>query len=355
MPARKLCGHKTRPRLRHYLLANLRDVQVLLRQFRLTLLLFATLFVVGAAFFQRFYVDPQTGHRLGEAEALCAVFFLIFMQPTLPFPEMGFLRALYFIIPMLGLGVLGEGIVRFGVLLFNKQARLKEWQMALASTYSNHIVVCGMGRLGYRIVEQLLACGEEVVAVELDPDRSLAGKVVHDRVPVIPGDARSLDVLRSAGVARARAVIPCTENDLANLEIALNARELKPDIHVVLRMFDHELAKKVERGFGIPTAFSTSSLAAPAFAAAVSQTHVSPPIFVDDAVLHTAQISVEPGSRLAGRTVSQVEGEFDLSIILYQGKGKPDLHPGPKVVLRAGDRIVLFATLEVLSRFRRAM
>ena len=48
-------------------------------------------------------------------------------------------------------------------MLFNKQVRKGEWQVAVASTFRNHIVVCGLGRVGYRVVEQLLQFGEEVV------------------------------------------------------------------------------------------------------------------------------------------------------------------------------------------------
>jgi len=340
-------------RLRHYFIANLRDIWVLLREFRLTLILFAALIAVGALVFRQFYVNPETGKGLGLTEAFYTVFYLIFVQPTIPFPEPWYLQALFFLVPILGLGLLGEGVVRFGVLLFNKQARLEEWQVALASTYSNHVVVCGVGRLGYRIVEQLLACGEEVVAVELDQENPFLERVRARRVPVILDDARHFEALREAGVPRARAIIPCTENDLANLEIALNARELKPGIKVVLRMFDPDLAKKVARGFGIHTAFSTSSLAAPAFAAAATQAGVSHAFYVDDTLLHVAQVTVQPGSALIGQTIAQVESKFDLSVILYRGE-KVDLHPAPDIVLKEDDCIVIFATLEVLSRIRQA-
>jgi phosphoglycerate dehydrogenase-like enzyme len=73
---------------------------------------------------------------------------------------------LLFVVPILGLGVIAEGVIRFGVMLFNKQVRKGEWQVAVASTFRNHIVVCGLGKLGYRVVEQLLQFGEEVVGIE---------------------------------------------------------------------------------------------------------------------------------------------------------------------------------------------
>jgi hypothetical protein len=50
---------------------------------------------------------------------------------------------------------------------------------------------------------------------------------------------------------------------VANLDIALNARDSNPGIKVVMSMFDEDLALRVEKGFGIHTAFSSSALAVP--------------------------------------------------------------------------------------------
>lgn len=159
--------------LRRFLLANLRDLRVLFREFRVTLALFAVLVLGGAGVLDRFYVDPVSGRGLGPAQSVYALFCLIFVQPIVPFPEAWPLQVLFFAAPILGLGLLAEGIVRFAVLVIHKQARREEWQVALASTFSDHIVVCGVGRLGFRIVEQLLACGEEDDPARIPPPRRL--------------------------------------------------------------------------------------------------------------------------------------------------------------------------------------
>ncbi|HEX2999081.1 MAG TPA: NAD-binding protein, partial [Armatimonadota bacterium] len=227
------------------------------------------------------------------------------------------------------------------------------WEWWAATTYANHVIVCGVGRLGYRIIQQLLECGEEVVAVERDKQVPFLEKIRIQHVPVILSNACDPEALRQAGVAHARSIIPCTEDDLTNLEIALNAEEANPRIKIVLRMFEPELAKKVEKGFGFQTALSTSALAAPAFAAAATQTGVMHAFTMDHTMLYVAQTAVSANSTLIGQTVSQLERDFDLSVILHQRKAKVDLHPGPETVLQDGDRLVLFATLDVLTRFRK--
>ncbi len=340
----------TRPGWRRHLRASLRDLFVLLREFRLTLLLFAALMLVGTASFCLLYEDPDAGQRVNIVRALYNTFGLVFFQPSLKFPNHLWLELLYFVIPVVGLGVLADGVVRFWVMLFNKRARKEEWQVALASTYRNHVIVCGMGKVGYRVVRQLLDFGEQVVGVEHDANRPFVSVLRQMDVPVIVADARQREVLIQAGVEHASALVACTQDDMTNLDIALDARELNPKVKVVMRMFDAELAKKIERGFGIHTAFSVSALAAPAFAAAATRVNVSYSFYMDNVLLNVSQVSVERGSSLVGKTLAQVERELDLTIVQYKSAAKTDLHPDPNIVLEGDDCIAVFAELRTLGK-----
>ena len=69
--------------------------------------------------------------------------------------------------------LVGEGIVRIGMLMLSKERGEKEWMKVMASTYRDHIVLCGLGHLGFRILGQLLAAKEPVVAIEKDGERAL--------------------------------------------------------------------------------------------------------------------------------------------------------------------------------------
>jgi len=340
----------TRLGWRRRLSASLRDLFVLLREFRLTLLLFAALMLVGTVSFWLLYQDPDAGHRVSIVRALYNTFGLVFFQPSLEFPNHLWLELLYFVIPVVGLGVLADGVVRFWVMLFNKRARKEEWQVALASTYRNHVIVCGMGKVGYRVVRQLLDFGEQVVGVEQDANRPFVSVLRQMDVPVIVADARQREVLVQAGVEHASALVACTQDDMTNLDIALDARELNPKVKVVMRMFDAELAKKIERGFGIHTAFSVSALAAPAFAAAATRVNVSYSFYMDNVLLNVSQVTVERDSPLVGKTLAQVEKELDLTIVQYKSAAKTDLHPDPDIVIEGDDCIAVFAELGTLGK-----
>jgi Trk K+ transport system NAD-binding subunit len=139
---------------------------------------------------------------------------------------------------------------------------------------------------------------------------------------------------------------------LTNLDIALDAREINPNIKVVMRMFDADLAKRVEKGFGIHTAFSTSALAAPIFAAAAMRLNIKHSLYVGDQLLNLSELIIRPGSRLAGWTIKKLEAEFDLSVVCYQGETTADLHPDPGLDLEAGDKLLVLASLETLERLK---
>ena len=160
-------------------------------------------------------------------------------------------------------------------------------------------------------------------------------------------------VQQQAGVERASAIVTCTENDLTNLEIALIARELQAEVRVVLRMFDHDMAQKVARGFDISTAFSTSALSAPAFAAAATRSDITHAFYVGDQLLNVSEIKVRSGAALVGQRVADLEHDLDFSIILHCRNGQVDLHPEPEIALQPGDQVFVFASLDVLNRLGR--
>ena len=169
-------------------------------------------------------------------------------------------------------------------------------------------------------------------------------------IPMILVDARRSENLVKAGVERADAIIPCTDNELTNLDIALDARELNPNIKVVMRMFDSDLARRVEAGFGIHTAFSTSALAAPIFAAAAMRVNVMHSFYVGDELLNLSEVMVQPGSRLLDWSIEKLEADLDLSVVCYQGEKITDLHPDPNLQLSAGDKILVIASIGTLRR-----
>jgi hypothetical protein len=129
------------------------------------------------------------------------------------------------------------------------------------------IIVCGLGHVGFRIVGLLRRLGEPVSVISLEARTAWERWAQAEGIHLIRGDARDSSLLDEAGLDRARAVIAATDQDAVNVEISLDVRERRPDIPVVLRLFDQTLAQQLERNFQI-RAFGMSAVAAPSFAAA---------------------------------------------------------------------------------------
>lgn len=339
--------------IRRRLRAELRDARVLLAESRTALLLFALIILGGSLVFHTFYRNPETGASISWGEALFATFTLVFLQPSLAFPTHGLLQILYFIIPIFGLVVVADGVIRFGVALTNKQERGQKWQVAMASTYSGHVIICGIGRVGYRVVLELLRYQRDVVVIESNSNCRFLEKIQALDIPVIIADARRQENLVKAGVYQADAVIPCTDDELANLDIALDARELNPDIKVVMRLFDPDLAQRIERGFGIHTAFSVSALAAPTIAAATMRVNVKSSFYAAGSLLHISEYPIEPGSPLVGWTIGRLENEYNLSVVGYLHGEETQLHPSEELALTSGSKLLILGALEDLNRLNK--
>ncbi|HVV22121.1 MAG TPA: NAD-binding protein, partial [Pseudonocardiaceae bacterium] len=131
--------------------------------------------------------------------------------------------------------------------------------------FGGHVVVVGLGNVGARVVGQLHDLGVPVVCVDSDEDARGVPLARRLGVPVVFGDATREDTLRSVSLANARALLLLTSSDVANLEAALLGRATREDLRVVLRLFDDDLAERLERGIGLAISRSVSRLAAASF------------------------------------------------------------------------------------------
>lgn len=132
----------------------------------------------------------------------------------------------------------------------------------------HHVVVCGLGRVGTAVAVRLQSRGVPVVAIERRGDAPGVLRARQLKIPVVVAAATNASAQEIAGIGRADAVLAVTDDEAVNLEIALVAKDANPSVRVVARVFDHDLASRVERRLQLGATRSVSMLAAPAFAAA---------------------------------------------------------------------------------------
>lgn len=245
---------------------------------------------------------------------------------------------------------------------------------------SGHVVLLGLGKIGTRVLVHLRELGIPVVCVEDDPDARGIAVARRLHVPVVLGDVTHEGVLEAAKITRSRGLLALTSVDTTNLEAALYARSLKPNLRVTLRLFDDEFATAVYRTLrtahpqALTRSRSVSHLAGPSFAVAMMGRQILGAIPVERKVMLFAAIEVAGHPQLEGRTVEQAfrAGAWRvlaLDVAPPHTPGAPgapggatgqgslvwNLHPG--YVLRPTDRVVIAATRRGLAELlgRRAL
>lgn len=329
--------------------ASWRDTMLLLREFRTALAVFLFAIVGGGALY--FSIAARVGEPVQNlSEAIYIVLSLAFFQPPGEFPTSPYLEAFFFVMPLVGIGTLALGLADFGYLFFNRRARSKEWEMAIASTLENHHILVGLGHLGFHVLQHLKGGMDQPMAViEQDPSADLINAVKEMDIPIIHDDASRESALEAAGIYKAASIILCIQDDAVNLKVALKARSLNPDIHVIIRIFDDDFAHALTDQFGF-TALSGTGLAAPAFAAAATDSEITRPVSIEGESLSLARIHINPGCKLEDDTVGSVEDGYNVSIILVRHAGESNFHPIDAHPILANDIVAVLGRPDILHQ-----
>jgi Trk K+ transport system NAD-binding subunit len=220
---------------------------------------------------------------------------------------------------------------------------------------SDHVIVVGLGNVGTRVAAQLHDLGIEVICI--DRNENAAGVPLARRLglKVVVGESHREETLREAGIATCQALVSVTSSGVVNLETALHARALANDPRIVIRLYDSDLAERVQKTISNTISRSVSYLAAPAFAAAMLEHQVLRTIAVGRHVLLIADVLVGSGAELAGHLVDEVHRTGEVRVIALRRRGA-DGADGVDWSLSEGyrlapqDRMFVLATRAGLSR-----
>jgi Trk K+ transport system NAD-binding subunit len=205
------------------------------------------------------------------------------------------------------------------------------------------IILCGLGRMGRRVLDCLTAANLPVVIIDtLCPpdDPHLRG------ARLIVGDCSRSDLLELAGVAEARGVLILTNNDLLNISTALAVRGLNSEVQIVLRMFNHNLVGRLGRAVNNVFALSTSLLTAPILATTALTGPVLGTYRLNDSpqgLRQLIELPVGPTSPLCDQDVASICARRDVAVVAHfpAAGGSYVFDVRPEGVVRAGDRVVL--------------
>jgi voltage-gated potassium channel len=128
----------------------------------------------------------------------------------------------------------------------NRTYRRRRMQ-AQIDALNGHYIVCGAGRIGGYVIEELRTDRRRFVVIENDPG-ILERHLDHDpRLLILEGDGSDDEMLLRAGVKRAAGIFAVTGDDSKNLVVSLSAKQLNPAVRVVARVHDQRNAAKTLR------------------------------------------------------------------------------------------------------------
>lgn len=219
---------------------------------------------------------------------------------------------------------------------------------------TDHLVVCGFGRVGSHLAKEAARRGD-VVVVDNDPDHIEAAEAAH--LTVIRGDATDEEALETAGVRSAAVLVAALSSDADNLYIVMSARALNPDLRIVARSQSDRAAPKLMQA-GADRVINPEELGATRMLALATRPGVAD--FLDvmlhdhDVEFELDEIRVEPESERDGPVtpaeVRRLTGAVPLALLKeenYQTQPPDDLEIGP------GTTIIALGTKAQIKRLRR--
>ena len=223
-------------------------------------------------------------------------------------------------------------------------------------TMHGHVIVCGSGRVGRAIAEELTAANTDLVVVDLDPTR-----IAEATLPAMVGDATEDRVLEAAGLLRARALVAALNTDAGNLFVTLSARSLRPDLFIVARARIEESEEKLRRA-GADRVVNPQSIGGARIAAFVLQPHVTEFL---DIVMHDRslqfrleEVLVPAGSSTAGKSIRDAhlrDRTGALVLALREEDGSFNTNPSPDTKISAGHVLIAIGTPTELDALERTI
>ncbi|MBE7550845.1 MAG: NAD-binding protein [Anaerolineales bacterium] len=338
-----------------------RDTAVFAHHFPWLTALGLLLTILGTAYlFQVSYNQVKPGGEgyeyLTYIKAVYAVLNMTFFQLTYAdMPPGGELDIFAVVVPPVGLALftfLGLKVIRFIRIAFVRTERGQDWQEAVVeSTVKDHIIICGLGRVGYRVArELLLGYDQALVGIEETPSPLVAELLAQD-LPVIMGDAESEEVLKKAGIERAKTVVVCTNKEFVNLGIAFRVRELNQRARIILRLFEDELVEDIKTSFKVDVIISRSAVAALSFTYAAIGSEIIETFALGERTYVLARVSIGFHSPLLDCTIAEVAEAQDVTVVCYNCGRTLTIEPDPATVLQAGDNLFIFTTIDRLMPF----
>jgi len=322
-------------------MADTREFAAFLRRLRALLIVLAAIVALGT-------IGLVITEDVGVWRGFIWTLDILATVGSIPAPETVGGQIVKVALIVLGVGTLFYGLVTVTeVFVSGHLAELLQERRAqkLIDATSDHYIICGFGRVGRQVARDLRAAGARYVVVDHNPEMRDHAQGIGVRF--IEGEPSDDEVLRSAGVMRARGVIACVDSDADNIFITLTVRGLRPDIAIVARASEEAVEAKLLRAGAtrVISPYKTSG-------AEMARIALNPQI---RGALEVApeyrmeEIEVAPGSAGEGQAIGDVRGGA-IIVGVRDASGQFQPQPSAETVLHAGDVVTAMGTGRTMER-----
>lgn len=221
------------------------------------------------------------------------------------------------------------------------------------SQMKDHAIVCGFGRVGRTVVEELERDGVPYVVIDKNEGRE------HELLDAVSayfiGDATKREDLEAAGIHRARALISAVDDDAENIFITMVARSVSSTVWIVARAEQEESIERLQTA-GASRVFSPFVTAGREMAYAAVKQRVVDFIEVEAenaAPLRLEELRIDSGSELVGKVLGDVRGKAT-ALAIRRSDGSVEAPPSDAVTLGEGDALVLLGDPDELRSLEQA-
>jgi voltage-gated potassium channel len=211
---------------------------------------------------------------------------------------------------------------------------------------SGHYVVCGAGRVGRSVIQELLRSQTAVVLIDNSVERARWG--TDKGVITLVGDATKDEVLRQAHVETAKGLVAAISSDAENVYVALSAKVLNPHLVIAARASDEQAEEKLRRA-GATSVLTPYSFIGHRLAQSMLRPHVATFLDVASAFrqseldLEIEQLPIAPSSPLVSKTLEQLRlgSKYGVIVLAVQRKdGVMQFNPAADLCVEAGDVLI---------------
>jgi voltage-gated potassium channel len=218
----------------------------------------------------------------------------------------------------------------------------------------DHYIICGYGRVGRRVAEEFREAGADYVVLDYNPDAIEAAR--EHGAPFVEGNGTNDEDLEATGLAHAKGLVASSDSDVDNLYITLSARTARPDLLIVARASEEDVAEKLRRA-GADRIVQPYSTAGKEMATLVLRPQVAAFLEVvsvtGGADLQYEEIVVTKASGQAGRTIRDLRIRHETGAVivaLRKHDGTFDTTPDPDAVLDDGDVMIAAGSSDELRK-----